>query len=173
MKTLLLALMILVLISCSSVRVNHDYDKETKFSQYKTYNYYADMNTGLSELDTKRFLDALDAQLSQQGYKLAKEPDFFIDLSSKEYEEGPKSSFGIGLGGTGRHVGGGVSIGVPVGQSNINRQITVDFVDENKKQLFWQAVSESTFKHNETPESREAIFKAIVVKMLSEFPPKP
>ncbi len=173
MKTLLSALMVLVLISCSSVRVNYDYDRETNFSQYKTYNYYADMNTGLSELDTKRFQDALDAQLSQQGYKLAEEPDFFIDVSSKEYEEGPKSSFGIGLGGTGRHVGGGVSIGVPVGQSNINRKITVDFVDENKKQLFWQAGSESTFKPNDKPETREAIFKEMVTKMLSEFPPEP
>lgn len=173
MKTLLSALMVLFLISCSSVRVNHDYDRETNFSEYKTYNYYADMKTGLSELDTKRFLDALDIQLSQQGYSLAKEPDFFIDVSSKEYEEASRSSFGIGMGGTGRHVGGGISIGVPVGQSTINRQITVDFVDENKKQLFWQAVSESTFKPNETPENREAIFKTIVVKMLSEFPPKP
>ncbi|MCH4551547.1 DUF4136 domain-containing protein [Aestuariibaculum lutulentum] len=172
MKTFLSAFFVLFLISCASVRVNFDYDQEADFSKYKTYNYYADMNTGLSELDTKRFLDALDNQLSQQGYTLAKEPDFFIDVSSNEYEEGPKSSFGIGLGGTGRHVGGGVSIGVPVGQSNINRQITLEFVDENKKQLFWQAVSESTFKPNETPESREALFNAIAVKMLAEFPPK-
>ncbi|MCR8666643.1 DUF4136 domain-containing protein [Aestuariibaculum sp. M13] len=172
MKTFLSAFFVLFLISCASVRVNFDYDQEADFSKYKTYNYYADMNTGLSELDTKRFLDALDNQLSQQGYTLAKEPDFFIDVSSKEYEEGPKSSFGIGLGGTGRHVGGGVSIGVPVGQSNINRQITLEFVDENKKQLFWQAVSESAFKPNETPESREALFKTIAVKMLAEFPPK-
>ncbi|GAA4293494.1 DUF4136 domain-containing protein [Aestuariibaculum suncheonense] len=173
MKTLLSVLMALFLISCSSVRVTHDYDREVNFNQYKTYNYYADMNTGLSELDTKRFLDALDAQLSQQGYTLSKEPDFFIDVSSKEYEAPSRSSFGIGMGGTGRNVGGGISIGVPVGQSNINRQITVEFVDENKKQLFWQAVSETTFKANETPESRETLLKAMAIKILSEFPPKP
>ena len=50
-------LMYLLLVSCNAIRVNYDYDKETDFSSYTTYNYYADMDTGLSELDTKTLVE--------------------------------------------------------------------------------------------------------------------
>jgi len=54
----------------------------------------------------------------------------------------------------------------------VNRQITIDFVDENKKQLFWQAISESSFNPKGTPEKREVRLNAIVEKVLSEYPPR-
>lgn len=159
--------------SCAPIRVNYDYDKTTNFNTYKTYNYYADMNTGLSELDTKRFLSALDKQLQAKGITLSDTPDFFIDIKSTEYHAAQRSNVGIGIGGGGRHVGGGVSIGVPVGQSKMERSITIDFVDEGKKQLFWQAVSEAAYNPDTTPENREAQFNAIAAKVLEQYPPKP
>jgi hypothetical protein len=112
--------------------VNYDYEKTTDFNTYKTYNYYADLNTGMSELDTKRLLDALDSALQTSGYALSQTPDFFIDIKSSEYQEAARNNVGVGLGGTGGNVGGGISIGIPVGQNNLNRQIVFEFVDENK-----------------------------------------
>jgi hypothetical protein len=61
---------------------------------------------------------------------------------------------------------------LPIGQANVNRQITIDFVDENKKQLFWQAVTESSFNPNATPEKREQLFNALAEKVLAGYPPK-
>jgi hypothetical protein len=126
----------------------------------------------LSELDTKRLLDALDAGLQAKGINLSDTPDFYIDIKSSEYQENQSSSVGVGLGGGGGNVGGGISVGIPIGQSNINRQIQFDFVDENGKGLFWQAISESTYEPNATPDKREAILTAIVAKVLEGFPPK-
>ncbi|WP_027138464.1 DUF4136 domain-containing protein [Gaetbulibacter saemankumensis] len=166
------ALLFLVSYSCAPIRVTYDYDREADFSKYKTYNYYSDMSTGLSELDTKRLLDALDKTLANQGFLISSTPDFFIDIKSHEYKESPRSRMNVGLGGSGRNLGGGVSIGVPVGQSNINRMITFEFVDENIKQLFWQAISEASYGPNATPEQRETLFEAIVLKVLSGYPPK-
>ena len=40
------------------------------------------------------------------------------------------------MGGSSGNVGGGVSVGIPVGQGNVSREITIDFVDHSKKQLF-------------------------------------
>ncbi|UKM65139.1 DUF4136 domain-containing protein [Flavobacteriaceae bacterium GSB9] len=171
MKFLYTALLALLLVACAPIRVNYDYDKQAMFSNYKTYQYYGDMETGLNELDTKRLLDAIDAQMIAKGFSISEHPDFFIDIKSVEYQNSQRSSVGVGLGGSGRNVGGGISIGIPVGQSNINRQITIDFVDENKKQLFWQAVSEFGFNLNATPEKREEIFRAVAKKVLSEYPP--
>ncbi|SFZ89295.1 protein of unknown function [Flaviramulus basaltis] len=172
MRFLIITLLALIIVSCAPIRVNYDYDKGTNFQQYKTYNYYSEMETGLSELDTKRLLDALDSKMTVKGFSLSDTPDFFIDIKSREYQESQRQSVGVGLGGGGGNVGGGISIGLPIGQANVNRQITIDFVDENKKQLFWQAVSESNFNPNGTPEKREARLNAIVEKVLMQYPPK-
>jgi len=172
MKNLLLIPILLLVLSCSSIRVNYDYETSADFSKYKSYNYYSNINSGLSELDTKRLLDALDAGLQAKGINLSDTPDFYIDIKSSEYQEIQNSSVGVGLGGGGGNVGGGISVGIPIGQSNISRQIQFDFVDENGKGLFWQAISESSYEPNATPDKREAILIAIVAKVLEGFPPK-
>lgn len=165
-------ILLLFIVSCSPIYVNYDYDKQTNFTNYKTYNYYSDMQTGLSELDTKRLLDALDDKMEAKGYKLSNTPDFFIDIKSNEFQAAQRETVGVGVGGGGRNVGGGISIGLPIGQNNINRQIIIDFVDESKKQLFWQAISESGFNPRATPEKREARFTEIVEKVFTKYPPK-
>ncbi|WP_372753418.1 DUF4136 domain-containing protein [Mariniflexile sp.] len=165
-------LLLLFTVSCAPIRVNYDFDKNTDFNHYKTYNYYSNMNTGLSELDTKRILDAIDKNMAEKGFFLAETPDFFIDIKSKEFQEIQRNTVGVGLGGGGGNMGGGISIGLPIGQANLNRQIIIDFVDENKKQLFWQAISESRFTPNATPEKREELLNAIVEKILGKYPPK-
>lgn len=172
MKFIRIIILGLLITSCAPIYVNYDYDKGANFTQYKTYNYYSDMKTGLSELDTKRLLDALDLKMKEKGFSLSNEPDFFIDIKSNEFQGAQRQTVGVGVGGGGRNVGGGISIGLPIGQANVNRQIIIDFVDENKKQLFWQAVSESSFNPNAQPEKREARLRAIVEKVLVAYPPK-
>lgn len=172
MKFLKIAFLALIITSCAPIYVNYDYEKGTDFSHYKTYNYYSDMNPGLSELDTKRLLDALDLKMKEKGFLLSDTPDFFIDIKSSAFQATQRETVGVGLGGGGGNVGGGISIGLPIGQANVNRQITIDFVDESKKQLFWQAVSESSFNPTLTPEKRELKLKALVEKVLTKYPPK-
>lgn len=172
MKKIIALLVFTAMLSCAPIYVNYDYEKGTDFTQYKTYNYYAQMQTGLSELDTKRLMNALDANLQSRGFTISETPDFFIDIKSSEFHGAQRSNVGVGVGGGGGNVGGGISIGIPVGQSNINRQIVIDFVDENKKGLFWQAVSESSYNPNANPEQREKQMQAIAEKVLTKYPPK-
>ncbi|RKE90977.1 DUF4136 domain-containing protein [Ichthyenterobacterium magnum] len=171
MKILKITIIALLLMSCGAT-VNYDYEKGTDFTQYKTYNYYTDMNTGMSELDTKRLFNVLNANLKQKGFSLSETPDFLIDIKSSEFQNNQRNTVGVGLGGGGRTIGGGISVGIPIGQSKHSRQIIIDFVDENKNSLFWQAVSENSYNPNATPEKREAVFMALVEKVLSKYPPK-
>ncbi|MEZ4793850.1 MAG: DUF4136 domain-containing protein [Gelidibacter sp.] len=171
MKNLLFLIIVFLLFSCVPIRVNYDYDTSTDFNSYKTYNYYPELNTGLSDLDTKRLINILDVQMQAKGLTLSDTPDFLINIQSSEYQEAQRSNVGVGLGGGGGNVGGGISIGIPVGQANINRQIIFDFVDESKSGLFWQAVSEGSYSPNAYPDERTAQLKKIVVKVLSEYPP--
>ena len=162
----------LFVASCAPIYVNYDYEKQHDFTKYKTYNYYSDLETGLSELDTKRLLYVMDEALKAKGFTLSSTPDFFINITSSEFQENRNSTVGVGVGGGGRNVGGGISIGIPLGQQNVNTQIIFDFIDENGIGLFWQAVSESSFNPNAKPEQRESRLKAIADKVLAGYPPK-
>ena len=93
MKTLkILALPLLTLLflsSCVSVRVLSDYDKEANFNDYKTYAFY---KTGIdkahiSDLDKKRILKAIDANMASRGMVKAQDPDLLISIFTKEREQ--------------------------------------------------------------------------------------
>lgn len=172
MKKLIILFSVVVITSCAPIYVNYDFEKGTDFQKYKTYNYYSDLETGLSELDTKRLLNALDAQMQTKGFSLSETPNFYVNVASSEYENNNRNTVGVGVGGGGRNVGGGISIGLPIGEPKMNRVILFEFIDEDGIGLFWQAESESGFSPNASPEQREARFKAIVEKVLKGFPPK-
>ncbi len=172
MKSIGYILLVLLFMSCHVVRVQTDYEKETDFSNYSTYNYYNDMETGLSTLDEKRLVKALDAVMQSKGLLLSEEPDFLINIQSGIFQAPRSNTVGVGVGGTGRNVGGGVSVGIPIGQSNVQREISFDFVDSQKDMLIWQAISKSHLNENVTPLEREKKLQDIVEKTLSKYPPR-
>ena len=172
MKFLKLLFLSLIITSCAPVYVIHDFEKDTDFSKYKTYNYYSNLDTGLSGLDTKRLLSVLDKALALRGFIKKENPDFYININSQEYEEQQNNTIGIGVGGGGRHIGGGVSVGIPIGQTKRTRQIVFDFIDDKGIGLFWQAMSESNFNPNASPDKREARLNKIVEKVLGFYPPE-
>ncbi len=172
MKGLGFMLLVLLFTSCHVVRVQTDYEKETDFSNYTTYNYYDDMETGLSELDEKRLIKILDAAMQAEGLLLSEEPDFLVNIQSGIYQTPRNNTVGVGVGGTGKNVGGGVSVGIPIGQSNVQQEIHFDFVDSQKDMLIWQAISKNYLNENVTPVEREKKLQEIVEKVLSRYPPK-
>ncbi len=172
MRTPICILLLGLFISCSAVRVDYDYDRGVDFSNYTTYNYYSDMDTGLSELDERRLIRVLDSTLKMKGYQQAEEPDFFVNILSNEFRSAPNNAVGVGIGGTGRNVGGGVSLGIPVGSSGLQRMIQFDFVDSQRDALFWQAFSESGYRDNASPSVREDRLRAVVKKVFSKYPPE-
>lgn len=172
MRLIKILCVLLLVTSCATVQVNYDYETKYDFSKCKTYNYYSDLETGLSAFDQKRLISQLDEQLNAQGFSLSDSPDFYINITSSQYEEVRRSTVSVGAGTGGRNVGGGVSVGIPVGAPKMNRRIIIDFHDENGIGLFWQAVAQSSYNSNASPEKREANLKAIVAKVLEGFPPK-
>jgi hypothetical protein len=173
MKHLVLTIFVLFLISCASVQVKYDYDPNTDFSAYRTYNYFSDMDSGLSNLDNQRLLDAVDSLMQARGIKLSEEPEFLINIQSQSYYKPQNSSLGVGMGGTNGNVGGGVSVGVPLGGNSLERELVIDFVDNQKNELFWQAITLSNLRENESPISREKKINEIVAKVFAKYPPAP
>ncbi|NRR91634.1 DUF4136 domain-containing protein [Winogradskyella undariae] len=171
MKSLKFLLITFLLVSCA-VKVNYDYEKATDFNTYKSYNYFDDMTTGLSELDNKRLIRVMDAKLETMGLTRSENPDFFIDIKSQNIQGRNNSNVGVGVGGGGGRLGGGLSVGIPIGQNKATREISIEFVDDTKTGMFWQAITESSYTDNDIPEKREEQFKVIVEKVFSSYPPK-
>jgi hypothetical protein len=170
MKALKYIFVLLFITSCGSF-VDYDYEENTDFSAYKTYNYFTDIKTGFSQLDNKRLFAAIDAKLAIMGFTKSENPSFRIDIQSGEIINNP-NNVGIGMGGTGGAVGGGVSFGIPVGASTTQREVNIEFVDDSKTGVFWQAVTIISQHANNTPEKREAAFVKMVDKVFSKYPPK-
>lgn len=171
MKRLLLLLFLVAFASCMGTRVVYDYDKAVNFNNYVKYSYYPELNSGLTQLDEKRLLRVLDSTLLTKGFILDEEPDFYVNITSNAYRSQPQNNVGVGVGGTGRNVDGGISIGLPIGNSGMQRSIQFDFVDVAKDQLFWQAIAEQSFRDNASPSVREQQLKAVVDKVFKKFPP--
>ncbi|WP_046743591.1 DUF4136 domain-containing protein [Kordia zhangzhouensis] len=171
MKYINLVLFLLIFAACTTPRVVYDYDHKTNFSNYKTYNLYPEIETGLSELDNKRLLRVTDSIMQERGFVRTATPDFYINIETHFFEPDRNNAIGVGVGGTGRNVGGGISIGLPVGDKH-NQQFVFDFVDVRQDELFWQAVVEGFYKEQSTPEEREVYFIQILQKVLEGYPPK-
>jgi len=81
-------LFLFILGSCSSIRVNSDYDKSVDFSQYKTYAFHKRgiERVEISELDKKRILNAIDVELGKKGMTKSENPDLLVNIFTKERE---------------------------------------------------------------------------------------
>ena len=67
-------IVLFILVGCSSSKVVYDYDVKTDFSKYKTYDYFEDVGNGLSELDVKRFIRAVNYRLDSLGINQNESP---------------------------------------------------------------------------------------------------
>jgi len=165
-------LLLLLLIGCAPVRVQYDYDPGVVFGNYSSYSFTPDLNTGLSELDERRLLQAVGAVLQSRGFQLSEDPDMVLEIYSNLYEDPAQSTVGIGMGGTGANVGGGVSVGLPLNSGQLQREIIFELRDARQGRPLWQAVSEDRFNEGASPEKRADRFRTIAAKVFEGFPPK-
>lgn len=172
MKYITTLLLALLLVSCGTIKVHYDYERETDFSGYNTYNYFADMQTGIPELDEKRFFKAMDITLQTKGLKFSEEPDILIDVKSIIYEARSRNTVGVGLGGGNAGLGGGVSLGIPVGGPNLTREIEINFIDARKDAMVWQAIGTQPYKEGAPPAVKEEKMQELISKIFDEYPPK-
>jgi len=172
MRIFLCLLVAACCLSCGSTYVEYDYDKDASFDSYSSYNYDFTEVTGLSEFDERRFVKYTDSLLQSRGMALAENPDLWISLFSEEFESQSRNTLGVGVGGGGGNLGVSVGGGIPIGGREQNQLITVDFYDNQKNALVWQAKSESKVKVKANPQQRDSYFKTLVEKIFKKYPPK-
>lgn len=170
MKILSVLLVSMFLISCgASVAV--DYNEQSDFSQYTTYNFYPSIESGLNEMDNGRIMHIADSLLQQRGFIKSDAPQLFVNFYARESVSNSRSTLGIGIGGGGGNVGVGVNGGIPIGGRTVEQELTLDLIDVEKDNLVWQAVAIGEMKERATPEQKEAYYVTILQKIISKYPP--
>ncbi|OSY88509.1 hypothetical protein WH52_07085 [Tenacibaculum holothuriorum] len=171
MKKIVFALLILC-IGCSTPKVVYDYDSKTNFSKYTTFDYFEDAGEGLSELDKKRIERVITSKLKlQEITRNTEKPSFYVNYLSKQIKVDDRPRIGVGIGGGG-NVGFGISGGIPVGNKEVKMQLTVDFVEADNNQLFWQGIVDKKLKERTSPQERDLFFNEVLTKIMEGYPPK-
>lgn len=173
MKFLKYLFVFIIVISCGTPQVVYDYDDKVNFTDLNTYQIYPDLVTNLNQLDEQRLISILEEKMAEKGFTRASQsPDIFINFYSSDYQTPNRNSVGVGVGGTGRNVGVGISGGIPLGGPNTYKRITFDFIDADNDALIWQAIVEGKFDRETSPEKRSERLSVMVEKALEGYPPK-
>lgn len=172
MRFLQLIILAIFITSCGGPRAVYDYDETAGFANISSYQIFPDLQTGMNQLDEQRLITILQEQLAQKGFTTSQEPQIYVNFYSTEYQTPTRNSVGIGVAGTGRNVGVGVSGGIPLGGPDTYRRVTFDFIDVQKDVLIWQAVVEGRFDNNTSPEKRADRLRTMVEAALKGYPPK-
>jgi len=166
-------LLLLVLASCSSIRVYSDYDKQVDFSPYKTYAFHKNGidKAELSDLDKKRILRAIDETMSTKGFTKSDNPDLLISFFTKEREEVNVNQFNAGWGygwgwGWNPFLWGGNTMVT----RNTEGSLYIDIIDAKKKELIWQGEGEGVLTKDR--DKKEALIQEFVSKILEQYPPQ-
>lgn len=172
-RLMLIGLMATLFIGCQAVRVNQDYAIGTDFSKYKTYAYFKQGidEADVSELDKKRILRALDAEMQAKGFTKSQDPDvvvsFFTDSKERVdvYNNVGFGWGGFGWGGFGW--GGGFGNNVTTTTEGV---LYIDFIDGKNKELIWQGIGRAALKTR--PQEKVERTNEMVREILMQFPPQ-
>lgn len=172
MKNFSTILIVLLMVSCGAPQAVYDYDESVDHSRFQTYAFYPELDSGLSPLDQDRLVASLESGMEKKGINASRQPVLLLNFYVEEYQKPSRNNMGVGIGGGGGNLGVGVSGNIPLGGPKNFLRLTFDLVDAKNDELIWQAVVDSKFDRNASPEKRRARFDRIVQKALEGYPPK-
>lgn len=177
MKSLkfLVVILIMSLSSCSTVKVVSDYDTKANFKEYKTFAFYKKGidKAKVSDLDKKRIMRAIEAELISKGFTKSENPDLLVSIFTKSRERVNVTDNNFGM----LRFGWGWGYNPWFnGRNNINvNQYTegtlfIDFIDKKNNELVWQGIGSGAMKMKSVEKKEERI-KEFVKEIISTYPP--
>ncbi|MBX2829331.1 MAG: DUF4136 domain-containing protein [Flavobacteriaceae bacterium] len=164
--------LLIVLSSCTTVRVATDYDREANFGEYSTYAFFKPGidKAEISDLDKKRILRAIDAELSAKGMVKNENPTILVSIFTKERERVDvyNNNFGWGWGWNPWWWGG--AYGSTVSRST-EGSLYIDLIDAQTQELVWQGVGSARLITSGDIDKKEERIREIVREIMVAYPP--
>ena len=172
LKFIPLLLIVVLLSSCTTVRVATDYDRKANFTEFSSFAFYKPGidKAKISDLDKKRILRAIDATLSSKGMQKSKTPALLVSIFTKERERVNvyNNNFGWGWGWN-PWWGGGFNRSTV--SSSTEGSLYIDLIDAKTNDLVWQGVGSARLYTGSDIDKREEKIREIVAEILAEYPP--
>ncbi len=160
---------LILLTSCVSVRVVADYDKEANFNSYKTFAFYKPGidKAEISDLDKKRILRAIEAEMILKGFKKSDNPDLLVSIFTKEKErvEVYNNYYGMGWFWNPWWFGPNYSTVT----TRTEGSLYIDLIDAKKKELVWQGKGSGYL--TKRVEKKDERIREFVSEILKQYPP--
>jgi hypothetical protein len=172
-------LIIVFALGCSSVSVQHDYDREYDFSQFKTYRWAAGEEINPQDelrkypLVLGRVQQAVDNELQAKGLKKVEGDDFDIVVLA---HAGSKERMQVTQTGGGYYRGWYDPWWGPYGgQTHVSyyeeATLVIDIVAWEQKELAWRGMATGTVQEQKNPEKAQKRMDGIVAKIFANYPP--
>lgn len=183
LKTLPLLLLAILLTSCSTVRVAADYDKAVAFDTYKTFAFSKSGidKAEINDLDKKRILRAIEAELLTKGFSKSDSPDMLVSIFTKSSQQVNVINNNLGFdswrwGNFGWNTGFGPHwrfgwnwANQPMTSTSVQGILFIDLIDATKKDLIWQGQGTGYLTRN--IEKKDERIKEFVSKIMEKYPP--
>jgi len=182
MLKLLPVLFLFLLASCVTVSVSSDYDKGTDFTVYKTYAFYKKGidKVEISDLDKRRILRAIEAELNAKGLVKSENPDLLVNIFTRSREKVDVYNnnyygwypwyYGYGYGMYGMGMGHGF------GYTNVSTStegtLFIDLIDAHRKELAWQGIGKGILTDSRSIDKKVAKINEFVSKIMMAYPPE-
>ena len=166
-------IIIFLLISCTSVRVASDYDKNVNFDTFKTFAFY---KTGIdkaeiNDLDKRRIMRAIESELLVKGFSKSSNPDILVSIFTKSREKiNVYSNNGFGPYGYGWGWSPWYWNNNSYTSSSTEGSLYIDLINANKKELVWQGIGRGYISENMS--NKEERIKEFVSKIMEKYPPE-
>jgi hypothetical protein len=159
-----------LMTSCSSVRVAADYDKAADFNSYKTFAFFKSGidNAQISDLDKRRILRAIEAELLAKGFTKSENPDLLVSLFTKSREK--INVYNNGYGAYGYGWGWSPWYSNSYATSSTEGSLYIDLIDAKKKELVWQGIGRGYL--SESMKKKEERINEFVMKIMEKYPPE-
>jgi len=158
--SLLLSYSLFLSACASGPTIESAYDNSADFSQYRTYNFFADAGSdgqNYQSLFTQYMVVAIEREMESRGYQKSDDPDLLVNFNAN-FEDKTKitTSPSMSMGGGYYGYRGGYYDpwgGYGMGTDTHVRQYTegtfnIDLVDAGRKQLVWEAVMVGKIKED-------------------------
>ena len=180
-KRLMLAVVVCMTVSCSSLRVSQDYDPTTDFSRYRSFDLSPrpQPETGDIRVDNPlldaRIRNAVTDTLYAMDYRRVSTPtpDFFVVyyLVIRAKLEGSTYSTGVGFGTWSYPYWGSVGYETTFRQFD-EGMLVIDFIDAEDNRLIWRGIGTRRVSEHEDPQKTTEIVRQTVSAILAQFPPQ-
>ena len=179
---------LLILNSCSGIKVVSDVDPTIDWSEYKTFEYYGwaeESDKILSPFDKDRIESSFGEEFDKRGLKYVESDGdlivvLFVVVEKKTGQTATTTHMG-GMGGGyyGDFYDYGPGFGWGGGHSTTNIQeydyemgtLVVDVFDAKEEKLIWEGIGTKTVDEN--PQTREKTLPKKVQAIMSKFPVRP